>query len=192
VNIDETSYPDNKKLARLWVFVTSTFAFFTIQASRGSKVIKQFLGDLFDGIIICDRFSAYVKYHKDRACGLIQFCLYTLSVISRRSKMNLHIAAYNADKPFSVLMRQRIGTVFRLWHAHGKNQEYHRHDFIKKYFWQPVIQWLFQLKDVMIFCFYEIIRRFVWKRLFRFRICHLKMSSNKLISGLVSFRQPLP
>ena len=119
VNIDETSYPDKKKLAWLWVFVTSTFAFFTIQASRGSKVIKQTLGDLFDGIIICDRFSAYVKYHKDRACGLIQFCF---AHIIRDIKALKNELAYGGDRSFSVLMRQRIGTVFRLWHAQKRGK----------------------------------------------------------------------
>jgi len=114
VNIDETSYPDNKKLAWLWAFVTSSFVFFTIQTSRSSKVIKQVLGDLFDGIIICDRFSAYVKYHKERACGLLQFCW---AHIIRDIKALKNELAYSSDKPFSVLMRQRIGTVFRLWHA---------------------------------------------------------------------------
>lgn len=119
VNIDETSYPDNKKLAWLWGFVTSTFAFFTIQASRGSKVIKQVLGDIFDGIIICDRFSAYIKYHKDRACGLLQFCW---AHIIRDIKALKNELAYGSDKPFSVLMRQRIGAVFRLWHAQKRGK----------------------------------------------------------------------
>ena len=119
VNIDETSYPNNKKLAWLWAFVTSTFAFFTIQASRGSKVIKQTLGEIFDGIIICDRFSAYVKYHKDRACGLIQFCF---AHIIRDIKALKNELAYGGDRSFSVLMRQRIGTVFRLWHAQKRGK----------------------------------------------------------------------
>ncbi len=74
LNIDETGHPHNKTLAWLWVFATNTFAFFTIRASRGSQVIRSVLGELFDGIIISDRFSAYIKYHKDRACGLLQLC----------------------------------------------------------------------------------------------------------------------
>ena len=74
VNIDETGYPHNKSLAWLWVFVTNSFALFTIRASRGSQVIRSVLGELFDGIIISDRFSAYLKYHKDLTCGLLQLC----------------------------------------------------------------------------------------------------------------------
>ena len=44
VNIDETSYPHNNKLAWLWAFVTGTFAFFTLHASRGSQVLDKILG----------------------------------------------------------------------------------------------------------------------------------------------------
>lgn len=117
VNIDETGFPHNKTLAWLWGFITSTFALFKINKNRSSKVIKETLGEIFDGIIICDRFSAYVKYHKDRACGLIQYCW---AHIIRDIKGLKCEPAYNSDKPFSVLMRRRIGAVFRLWHTHKR------------------------------------------------------------------------
>jgi len=117
LNIDETSYPHNKKLAWLWVFVASGFVFFAIRASRASKVLKELLGELFDGIIICDRFSAYVKYQKDRGCGLMQFCW---AHIIRDVKGVGYALAQNSGKPFAVLMRVRIGAVFRMWHAFKK------------------------------------------------------------------------
>lgn len=119
VNIDETSYRHNKKLAWLWVFVTSTFAFFTLQASRGSQVLRKVLGERYDGIIICDRFSAYVKYHKDRVCGLIQLCW---AHIIRDIKALGNELAFESDQIFSVVMRKRIGTVFRLWYAHKQGK----------------------------------------------------------------------
>lgn len=119
VNIDETSYPHNKKLAWLWAFVTSTFAFFTIQTSRGSQVLRKVLGELYDGIIICDRFSAYVKYHKDRACGLIQLCW---AHIIRDLKALQNELAVESDQIFAVVMRKRIGAVFRLWYAHKQGK----------------------------------------------------------------------
>lgn len=119
VNADESSYPHNNKLAWLWAFIASTFAFFTIQKSRGSKVIKNVLGKLYDGIIICDRFSAYVKYHKDRALGLIQFCWAHIIRDVKALKYNL---AYSSNKPFSELMRQRIGALFRLWYKHKRGK----------------------------------------------------------------------
>ncbi len=127
-NIDETSYPHNGKLAWLWGFVTNTFAFFTIQASRGSKVIKQVLGLSYDGIIICDRFSAYVKYQRLRACGLIQLCW---AHIIRDVKATKHAAAHNAKRPFSYLMLRRIGVLFRLWYAFKKGK-FSRKTLIRK------------------------------------------------------------
>jgi transposase len=119
VNIDETSYPHNKKLAWLWAFVTSTFAFFTIQTSRGAQVLRKVLGELYDGIIICDRFSAYVKYHKDRACGLIQLCW---AHLIRDLKALQNELAVESDQIFAVVMRKRIGAVFRLWYAHKQEK----------------------------------------------------------------------
>ncbi|MBU1970155.1 IS66 family transposase [Patescibacteria group bacterium] len=120
VNIDESSFPHDKApLCWLWCFITSTFAFFTIRASRGSKVLKQVLGDAFDGIIICDRFSAYIKYHKDRACGLLQFCW---AHIIRDVKALKNELANGSDRPFSQLMRRRIGALFKLWHTHKRGK----------------------------------------------------------------------
>ncbi|HLE87820.1 MAG TPA: transposase [Candidatus Brocadiaceae bacterium] len=115
LNIDETGHPHNKTLAWLLVFATNTFAFFTIRASRGSRVIRSVPGELFDGIIISDRFSAYIKYHKDRTCGLLQLCR---AHIIRDVKALSSEPAHTSQEPFSRLMRQRIGTVFSLWHAH--------------------------------------------------------------------------
>lgn len=119
INIDETSYPHNKTLNWLWAFVTSTFVFFTIQASRGAQVLRHILGELYDGIIICDRFSAYVKYHKDRACGLIQFCW--AHIIRDIKALKQHLAL-ESDQIFALVMRKRIGAVFRLWYAHKRGK----------------------------------------------------------------------
>ncbi len=119
VNIDETGYPHNKKLQWLWVFVTGTFAFFTLQASRGSQVLRQVLGELYDGIIICDRFSAYIKYHQDRVCGLLQLCW---AHIIRDLKALRHELALESDQIFAIVMRKRLGALFRMWYAHKRGK----------------------------------------------------------------------
>ena len=77
-------------------------------------MLRKVLGKLYDGIIICDRFSAYVKYHKDRACGLIQLCW---AHIIRDLKALRNELALESNQIFAVVMRKRIGAVFRLWHA---------------------------------------------------------------------------
>ncbi len=54
----------------LWILVGSTFYYFHVAKSRGSQVLKQVLGGVYNGILCVDRWGAYTKYHK----GIIQFC----------------------------------------------------------------------------------------------------------------------
>jgi transposase len=71
--IDETSFKKNGKLQWAWCFVAEFFTFFKIDASRGSKVLKEVLGDDFLGSISSDFYSAYLKYKKETET-LFQFC----------------------------------------------------------------------------------------------------------------------
>jgi len=66
INGDETGWYGRW----LWIFVTSTFYYFHVAKSRGSVVLKETIGDVFEGVLCVDRWGAYTKYHK----GLIQFC----------------------------------------------------------------------------------------------------------------------
>ena len=128
LNIDETSYPQNGSLAWLWAFVAPYFAVFVIDDKRSSKVLKHVLGLTFAGIIISDRFSAYIKFQKDRFNGLIQFCW---AHIIRDIKALRYIPDSLSQKPFALLARQHIGTVFRIWHAF-KNGRISREQLIDK------------------------------------------------------------
>ena len=47
LHIDETSFKKNGKLQWAWCFVAEFFTFFKIDASRGSKVLHETLGDDF-------------------------------------------------------------------------------------------------------------------------------------------------
>ena len=66
VNADESGW--NRRW--IWVFVTSGFIYFHIAKSRGSEVLTQVLGKVYEGILGVDRWGAYTKYHK----GLMQLC----------------------------------------------------------------------------------------------------------------------
>jgi len=70
-HIDETGHKDNGDRYWIWVFCAKRFGFFTVDASRGSQVLKRVLGETFKGTVISDFFSAYVKY----ASASQQFCL---------------------------------------------------------------------------------------------------------------------
>lgn len=130
LNIDETSYPHNRRLDWLWAFVSGSLGivFFVIRASRGSKVLREVLGERYDGIIICDRFSAYLKYQKDRACGLVQYCW---AHIIRQAKGLPDVQGCGSGEVFSRLVRQRVGALFRVWHAF-KQGRMSRADLIAK------------------------------------------------------------
>ena len=59
VHMDETGWKVRSKKAWLWTTVTSSVVVFAVRFSRGSKVVKEMLGELFRGILVSDRWSAY-------------------------------------------------------------------------------------------------------------------------------------
>ncbi|MDP4157363.1 MAG: IS66 family transposase [Bacillota bacterium] len=59
VNSDETRHAECGNKMWTWVFIASLVAIFLIQPSRGAKVVKNFLGEGFKGILNTDRWSAY-------------------------------------------------------------------------------------------------------------------------------------
>jgi hypothetical protein len=61
LNIDETGRKENGRRMWTWVWVFRS-ALFSIDASRGSQVLVDVLGQEFAGVIGCDYFSAYRKY----------------------------------------------------------------------------------------------------------------------------------
>jgi transposase len=59
VNIDETSWRENRRKAWLWATVTGFFTVFTIAKNRSGKIAKSLLGSEDDQVVGSDRFSAY-------------------------------------------------------------------------------------------------------------------------------------
>jgi len=62
LNIDESGWKDKGIKYWIWVFCTSAISFFYIAKSRSSQVLKDVLGETYNGTIVSDFFSAYVKY----------------------------------------------------------------------------------------------------------------------------------
>ena len=73
LNIDETGHRDSGKRMWTWCFRSAGYTVFHIDASRGSKVLLEVLGEEFNGVIGCDYFSAYHKYRGLADCA-VQFC----------------------------------------------------------------------------------------------------------------------
>ncbi len=59
VNIDETSWREDRQKAWLWVTVTAMATVFTIARSRAGKIAAALLGSRPDQVVSSDRFSAY-------------------------------------------------------------------------------------------------------------------------------------
>lgn len=61
LNADETGWRLNGLTLWLWCFATKTYCYYLITKSRGSPVVRDFLGAMFRGILICDFWGAYNK-----------------------------------------------------------------------------------------------------------------------------------
>jgi transposase len=61
LNADETGWRLNGITHWLWCFTTKELCYYFITRSRASPVVKQILGTLFRGILICDFWGAYNK-----------------------------------------------------------------------------------------------------------------------------------
>ena len=59
VNIDETSWREDRRKAWLWVTVTEVATVFTIAGTRAGDVARALLGSEPDQVVTSDRFSAY-------------------------------------------------------------------------------------------------------------------------------------
>ena len=59
LNVDETGWPVNGKNHWMWVFRSPQAVMYTIDASRGSSVVKNILSDDYNGVLTSDFYSAY-------------------------------------------------------------------------------------------------------------------------------------
>ena len=61
VHVDETGWRLDGKRSWVWAFVNEKLAYYPVEGSRGKKVIKETLGEEFDGTLISDFYSVYLK-----------------------------------------------------------------------------------------------------------------------------------
>ena len=61
LSADETGWRLNGVTHWLWCFTTKELSYYLITKSRGSPVLKEVLGSVFRGILICDFWGAYNK-----------------------------------------------------------------------------------------------------------------------------------
>jgi transposase len=115
LNVDETGWRTNGDKRFLWAFVAARYVVYTVAATRGSEVLIQLLGQVFQGILCSDRFSAYLKYHSGKA----QFCWAHL----KRSLLGaLELSKSSAVERFCRDALAQYARLFRLWHKFRSGQ----------------------------------------------------------------------
>jgi transposase len=115
LNGDETGWKTRAQTRWLWVLVAPTFAYFHIAASRGSKVLKEILGEVYNGTLCADMYSAYKAFHK----GGRQFCW---AHIIRDIKGIKHACRSPDAMRFSTWILSETGRMFSLWHCFKRGQ----------------------------------------------------------------------
>lgn len=115
LNVDETGWRSMGLQAWLWIFVAPSVVFFRVCRSRGAKVLKEILGEVFAGILCSDRLGAYRSYHK----GLRQVCW---AHIIRDIKGIRHACRSPDAVRFSRWMLREIGRMFGLLNAFRHEQ----------------------------------------------------------------------
>ncbi len=108
LNIDETGWKDNGQRHWVWAFCTKLIACFVIRDSRGCKVLRDILGETFDGALTSDFYSAYVCY----ATTIQQFCL---AHLIRDIKFLTTLPSLEA-KDFGHKILEYMREIFTLWH----------------------------------------------------------------------------
>lgn len=74
LGVDETGHKDQGKLHWTWCFQGEDFSVFHIHRSRGSRVLKEVLGETFAGTLGCDYYGAYRKYMREGDVT-VQYCM---------------------------------------------------------------------------------------------------------------------
>ena len=74
LNIDETGHQQNGERMWTWCFRAGLYTLFKIDPTRSADVLIEVLGKEFNGVLGCDYFSAYRRYHREFGV-LLQFCL---------------------------------------------------------------------------------------------------------------------
>jgi transposase len=74
LNVDETGHKQNGQRQWTWCIRAELYTVFKIDPTRSGDVLIEVLGTEFDGVLGCDYFSAYRRYHREFGVAL-QFCL---------------------------------------------------------------------------------------------------------------------
>jgi hypothetical protein len=120
VHIDETGWKIAGKLVWAWVFCSHLLSVIVIRPSRATEVLYEILGEDFDGALVSDFYSAYVKY----ACPRQQYCLAHLI----RTIRGLASSTIEKNKVFAQAVLYKFKQLLIAWHTYDpeNSASYHR------------------------------------------------------------------
>lgn len=129
LSADETGWRLSGITYWLWCFTTKTLCYYLITKSRGSPVVREVLGSVFKGILICDFWGAYNKI-----CALAkQRCFYHLfTELAKVDKSNKSSSWKAFRKTLSRLLKdalrlsQRKARLSSEQYCSRKKRLYHR------------------------------------------------------------------
>jgi hypothetical protein len=120
LNIDETGWRLNGITHWLWCFVTKKLCYYVITKNRGSPVVKDLLGIMFQGVLICDFWGAYNKINALAK----QRCFYHLfTELVKVDKLNVSSAWKAFRKKLSRLLKDAIRLSEKKKHLSSKHYD---------------------------------------------------------------------
>jgi transposase len=111
LNVDETGHKLKKERWWTWCFRASLYTLFKIDPTRSGDVLIEVLGTEFEGVIGCDHFSAYRRYHREFGV-LLQFCL---AHLIRDVKFLLTLPD-KRDQAYGARLRDALRELFGIIH----------------------------------------------------------------------------
>jgi transposase len=111
MDVDETGHKRNGERQWTWCFRAALYTLFKIDPTRGADVLIGVLGAELDGVLGCDYFSSYRRYHRE--CGvLLQFCLAHLI----RDVKFLTTLPDARDRAYGERLREALRELFAVIH----------------------------------------------------------------------------
>jgi transposase len=118
LNVDETGHKHGGLRYWTWCFRAGLYTLFKIDPSRSADVLIDVLGEEFDGVLGCDYFSAYRRYHREFGVEL-QFCLAHLI----RDVKYLATLPDPRDRAYGERLREALRALFETIHRRDEWSE---------------------------------------------------------------------
>lgn len=118
LNVDETGHKHNGLRYWTWCFRAGLYTLFKIDPTRSADVLIDVLGAEFDGVLGCDYFSAYRRFHREFGVEL-QFCLAHLI----RDVKYLATLSDPRDRAYGEGLREALRSLFEMIHRRDEWSE---------------------------------------------------------------------